>query len=253
MAAQDAGGAAAAQVPHLDLSVLAGGGEQAVVGGERERGDAALMRLEGALQARGVGGPKPHRARGAAAGDGASAGREAERARSLALAAPAARQTAGIGAPQLDGAVLAGRDQERRGAGAGHLHGAVLGLEHGRRLHALGDVEQRHRAALARCRELVAIAGEGQRRDRRLLVLEDTELLRPLQVPQHDRAALVAGDGAVDVDGERGGGALVELDGAHQRARSRRSRSSACRRRRSRRSSAPGRRWRRRARGRDGR
>ena len=57
MTTQDAGGAAAAQVPHLDLSILAGGGEEAVVGGEGERGDAALMRLEGALQARGLARP----------------------------------------------------------------------------------------------------------------------------------------------------------------------------------------------------
>ena len=62
------------------------------------------------------------------------------------------------------------------------------------------------------------VAGEGQRRDRRLLVLEDAELLGALQVPQDDGAALVAGERAAVVDGERGRRALVELDGAHQRA-----------------------------------
>ena len=111
------GGPAAAHVPQLHLSVVAGRGEQPVVaGGEGKRGDAALMRPERALRARGRGGPQPHRAAGAAAGDGAAAGRDVERARHIALPAPGAREAARVGAPQPDAAILA-NPQRRAPAG----------------------------------------------------------------------------------------------------------------------------------------
>ena len=132
------------------------------------------MRLEGALQARGGGGPQPHRAAGAAAGDGAAAGREAERARRLALAAPGARQAARIGAPQPDGAVLSGRARSAEPARAGDAawppswpSSTAVGADGARRRRTAS--RRRPGSATA---NVVAVAGEGERGDRRLLVLE---------------------------------------------------------------------------------
>src|SRR5215831_9379829 len=134
MAAQDARAAAAAQIPQLHLSILAGGGKQAVALCERKRGDTTLVRAERALGTRGGGRPQPHRAGDAATGQTATARRHLEHAWPVALTPPGARKAPRIRAPQPDAMVLAGGRQQPQVAGPRDRLSAVLTLrQQGRR------------------------------------------------------------------------------------------------------------------------
>src|SRR5262249_51283761 len=62
---------------------------------------------------------------------------------------------------------------------------------------------------------MVRITCEQQCRYWRRLELEEPQLLGPLQIPQDHGATVVARERTAIVDGDGGGGAVVELDGAY--------------------------------------